>query len=403
MNRKFVASGAGAVVLLGALLAWAFAPRPVEVELAEASLGRFETTIDEEARTRVRDEYIVSAPLAGRLQRITLREGDSVRAGAVLATLLPVMSPMLDERTLQEQQARVGAAAAAVRQAATRIEAARLVLEQAAVEARRTAQLAAQGFVASTKIDADRLAEQAARKDLESAREGEHVARHELEQARAALGVLRGGGANGVFEVRAPVAGRVLKVMDRSETTVALGAPLLELGDTADLEIVAELLTTDALLARPGSAVRIERWGGPGVLQGRVRRIEPAAFTKVSALGIEEQRVNVIIDILSPPQEWAALGDAYRVGVRIVTRDVAGALRIPVSAVFPLPKSTPGAAANAAVFVADAGRARLQAVTVGARNDGEAWIQSGLTAGARVIVYPPATIGDGSAIRERRV
>ncbi len=403
MNIKHAAAILGVVVALGGLMAWAFAPRPIEVEVAQASVGHFETTIDEEARTRVRDRYVVSAPLAGRLERIGLREGDPVKAGSVVATLLPVMSPLLDDRTLQEQRARVGAADAGVRQAATRVEAARLVLEQASIEARRTEQLATQGFVAPTKIDADRLAERAARKDLESAREGEHVARHELEQARAALGVLRGGVGKEVFALRAPIAGRVLKVPDRSETTVALGTPLLEIGDTADLEIVAELLTPDALLAQPGSEVRIERWGGPTILQGRVRRVEPAAFTKVSALGVEEQRVNVLIDIMSPPQQWSALGDAYRVTVRIVTRKVDGALRVPVSAVFPLPGAGADAAGNAAVFVADGGHARLQAVTVAARNEGEAWITAGLQAGTRVIVYPPATIVDGIAVRERQV
>ena len=170
----------------------------------------------------------------------------------------------------------------------------------------------------------------------------------------------------------------MLKVHHQSETAVATGTPLLEIGDTARMEIVAELLTTDALQAVPGSAVRIERWGGPTVLQGRVRRVEPAAFTKVSALGVEEQRVNVLIDITSPAAEWAALGDGYRVGVRIVTRSEAAVLRVPVSAVFPLPAGAGGAGApGSAVFVLDGGRARLQPVTVGARNGSEAWIQRG--------------------------
>ena len=211
-----------------------------------------------------------------------------------------------------------------------------------------------------------------------------------------------GSSARGAFELRSPVAGRVLKVHHQSETVVATGTPLLEVGDTRRMEIVAELLTTDALLAVPGSAVRIERWGGPDVLQGRVRLVEPAAFTKISALGVEEQRVNVLIDLTSPAAAWAALGDGYRVGVRIVTRSEANVLRVPVSAVFPLPADG-GGATGPAVFVLDGGRARLQPVQLGARNGSEAWIQHGLTPGAKVLIYPPAAVQDGAKVRVRSV
>ena len=193
----------------------------------------------------------------------------------------------------------------------------------------------------------------------------------------------------------------LLKLYHQSETAVATGMPVLAVGDTSRMEIVAELLTTDALLTRPGSAVRIERWGGPRVLQGPVRLIEPVAFTKVSALGVEEQRVNVLIDITSPVAEWAALGDGYRVGVRIVTRSEAGVLRVPVSAVFPLPAGA--GAGGHGVFVLDGGRARLQPVQVGARNGSQAWIQDGLQAGARVLIYPPAAVTDGTRVTVREV
>lgn len=397
MKRSTVVSSAVAALALAALLAWAFSPRPVEVEAAEATVGAFETTIDEDARTRLTERYIVSAPLAGRLQRVTLREGDAVAAGDVLATLLPVLSPMLDERSLREQQARVGAAEAALQRAASRIGAAQVARQQARNELRRTEQLAQQGFVAPTKADSDRLAVQAAQKELDSAVDSEHIARHELAQARAALSAVRGG-SGGSFALRAPVAGRVLKLHHASETTLALGEPVVEIGDTRQLEIVAELLTGDALQARPGSVVRIERWGGPTVLQGRVRRVEPAAFTKVSALGVEEQRVKVLIELTSPAADWAALGDGFRVGVRIVTRSETGVLRVPVSAVFPRPQGE-----GHAVFVLDGGRARLRPVTLGARNGSLAWVQQGLQAGERVVVYPPAAVADGVRVRERRV
>jgi HlyD family secretion protein len=178
---------------------------------------------------------------------------------------------------------------------------------------------------------------------------------------------------------------------------VALGTPLLELGDTAKLEIVAELLSTDALQARPGSPVVIDRWGGPGTLQGRVRLVEPGAFTKVSALGVEEQRVKVLIDITSPIDQWRALGDGYRVGVRIVTQSAEGALKVPVGAVFPRREG------GMAVFVIDGGRARLHPIDVAARNGSEAWVRSGLEAGVEVIVYPPPQVADGQRVRARKV
>jgi len=197
MNNKTKIAIAAAAIAVVALLAWAFAPRPVQVEVAEASKGLFETTVDEDGRTRLRERYVVSAPLAGRLQRIALREGDAVEAGATVALLTPVLSPMLDERSQREQSARVGSAEANLQRTATRIEAAKVALQQARNEQRRTEQLAQQGFVAPTKVDADRLAVQAAQKELDTAIESEHVAGHELQQARAALGVTRSTGPAG--------------------------------------------------------------------------------------------------------------------------------------------------------------------------------------------------------------
>lgn len=380
-----------------ALLAWAFAPRPLEVEVAPVSEGPFETHIEEDGKTRLRDRYVISAPLAGTIGRITLREGDAVEAGAPLATITPVLPAMLDERTRREQQLRVEIAQAQRQRVAARIEGAKVALAQARNEQQRSEQLAKQGFVAPTRLETERLAVQAAQRDLEAAVEEGHVAAHEVEQARAALLALTSPGGGRGFALRAPVAGRVLKVVQASEGVVALGAPLLELGDTARLEVVAELLTADALRAAPGSRVRIERWGGDGLLEGRVRRVEPAAFTKVSALGVEEQRVRVLIDLVSPPEQWRALGDGFRVGVRIVTRAMDKVSKVPVSAVFPLPEG------GFAVFVLDGGRARSTPVKLGARNGHEAWIESGVTAGATVIIYPPAATRDGLRVRPRKV
>jgi HlyD family secretion protein len=196
--------------------------------------------------------------------------------------------------------------------------------------------------------------------------------------------------------VRSPVAGRVLRVLQASEGVVALGTPLLELGDVAQLEVVAELLTTDALAALPGSPVRIEDWGGAGTLQGRVKAVEPAAFTKVSALGVEEQRVIVHVELTSPPAQWHALGDGFRVGVRIVTRRVDAALRVPVSAVFPRPEG------GHAVFGVRDGRARVRPVEIGARNAEHAWVTQGLASGDTVLVYPPSAVADGVRVRIRK-
>ena len=398
MKRTTWITGATVGVVSVALVGWAFAPRPLDVELATVTRGPFETTLDEDGRTRLADRYGVSAPLAGRLARITLREGDEVKAGDVLARLQPALTPLLDERSQREQLARVEGSQAGVLLAGKRVEAARVALERARDDLRRSEQLAQQGFIAPTKLTGDRLSVQAAQKELEAATEGEHVARHDLQQARVALGVVRApAAAGGAFELRAPVSGRVLKMHLTSEATVALGTPLIEIGDVSRLEVVAELLTSDALQALPGSAVRIERWGGPVVLQGRVRRVEPAAFTKVSALGVEEQRVNVIIDITSPREQWAALGDGFRVGVRVVTRSEAQVIKLPVGAVFP--QAAP--ASGPAVFVADGGRARLQPVSVAARNGSEAWVTQGVAEGTPVLVYPPAVVTDGVRIRQR--
>jgi HlyD family secretion protein len=395
--------GAVATVAGVAALAWAFAPRAVPIETARATQGHFETAIEEEGKTRLRDRYVVAAPLAGVLARVALREGDTVSAGQVVATLQPVLPPLHDERTLRELRARLATAQAEVDRAQAQVGAAEVVLTRSGHELQRTDALAREGFVSVHKLDADRLAEQAARKGLDTALEGRRVALHAVEQARAALSAVQRGAADGAFVLRAPVAGRVLRVAQTSETPLAAGTPLLEIGDTRQLEVVAELLTTEALQAAPGSTVAIERWGGAQTLAGRVRAVEPAAFTKVSALGVEEQRVKVLIDLLSPPEQWRALGDGYRVTVRIVTRAVEQALIVPTSAVFPLPGDAEpnGNDGTSGVFVVENGRARQREVDVVARNSQHAWLRRGLQAGDAVIVYPPPEVRDGARVAPR--
>jgi HlyD family secretion protein len=397
-RRGWLGGALAAAALLA--LGWAFAPQPLSVELASAAPGPFEVTIDEDGRTRLPDRYVISAPLAGRLARINLRPGDAVAAGAAVATLAPALAPLLDERTAREAQARVEASQALLQRAGARVARAEVGVQQARNELQRSEQLARQGFVAATKLSTDELAAAAAARELEAAQQERHVAGHDVEQARAALGVLRQPGAAParVFEVRSPVAGQVLRVLQPSEGVVALGAPLLEVGQLDTLEVVVELLTTDAPRAAPGTPVRLERWGGQGVLEGRVKRVEPAAFTKVSALGVEEQRVNLVVDISTPRERWRALGDGFRISARIVVTALNEALLVPSSAVFPLPGASD---ARMAVFVAEGGRARLVPVTLGGRNTTVAWVTEGLAAGAHVIVFPPAAVRDGARVRQR--
>jgi HlyD family secretion protein len=346
----------------------------------------------------VADRYVIAAPLSGRLARIALREGDRVEAGMVVAILAPTLSPLMDARTMAEQRGRVETADAGVARAAAGSARARVGLEQARAELKRSEQLSQQGFVSATKLDTDKLALQAAQKELDAAVQAGHMAQHELQTARAALvAVQQGPARGGDFAVKAPVAGTLLRLVQASEAPVALGTPLLEIGDTSRLEVVAELLTTDALQIAPGAPVRIERWGGPGELQGRVRMIEPAAVTKVSALGVEEQRVKVLIDLTSPPALWKALGDGYRVTVRVVAESHAKVLRVPASAVFP---RTDGQA-GMAVFREVGGRAHLTPVELGGRNGSLAWLRGGLAAGESVIVYPPAAVTDGVRVQPR--
>lgn len=404
MKRSTWVTAVCAALATVGLVAWAFAPRPIEVEVSTASQGPFQATIDEDGKTRLRERYVVSAPLAGRLSRVTLREGDRVEAGAVVAELMPMLSPMLDDRTHRELQARLAVARAQRDRVKLRADAARIGLQQARNDATRSEELAAQGFVSLTRLEANRLAVDAAQKEVDAADQERRVADHEVAQASAAVTALRGPQpGTRAFSVRAPVGGRVLRVAQVSESAVALGAPLMELGDTAALEIVSELLTTDALKVQPGSPVLIERWGGAGVLHAQVRRIEPSAFTKVSALGVEEQRVKVVIDITSPPGDWAALGDGYRVGVRVVTLALAQAVQVPSSAVFPLPDADGHGAGAFGVFRLEGGRARLTAVEIGARNASHAWVRKGLAAGTAVVVYPPPAVREGSRVQPRKV
>lgn len=393
--KRYLLAGAGGAIAIG-LLAWAFAPKPVTVETAAVLNARYEQAIEEDGRTRLKDRYTVSAPVAARLMRIALREGDRVQPGETVAILLPVLSAMVDERSAREAAARHAAARANVARAAARLARSQVAAQEAQLELHRTEKLAREGFLSGSRLDSARLALAGAQRDVEGARAEREAAVHEEAQAAAALMPVGAGVQPGKpLAVRSPVGGVVLRVAQPSEATLPAGTALLDVGDPARMEVIAELLTTDAVQAQPGRRAVVERWGGPPV-EGRVRLVEPAAFTKVSALGIEEQRVKVVVDLDQLPPAWSAMGDGYRVTLRIVTQDVAQATVVPVGALFPIGDGGTG------VYRLDGGRARLQPVELGGRNGSEAWVRSGLAPGQTVIVYPPPAVADGKRVRPRQ-
>lgn len=395
MKRKVLFGVLG--LLLLALLGWAFMPAPAEVEVAAVTQGRFERAVQEDGKTRLRERYVVSTPLTGRVARIALKQGDTVERDGVVATLWPVAPALLDERARAEQAARSGAMEASVARAQANVGRAAAALEQVRAELKRSETLAQQGFVSPNQNETGRINVRLREKELESARQEENAARHELEQSRIALkqfSQATPGGTQRTVEVRSPVSGKVLKTLQQSEGIVAAGTPLMELGDPSRLEVAVDILTEDAAQIKPGTAVQLSNWGGPEVLLGQVRLIEPAAFTKVSALGVEEQRVNAIIDITSPPEQWQALGDGFKVDVRVLVQVVDNAVKVPVSALFPV-------GARAGLFVLDGGHARLREVEVAARNGVDAWVKAGLNPGTQVIVYPDTTLKDGDAVKPR--
>ncbi len=384
-----------AVLPLLALPGWLLTPRPLEVELAPLRVGHFERSVEEDGKTRLRERYVVSTPVAGKLGRISLREGDIVERGQMVAQLWPAEPALLDERRLQEQREQVAAMEASVLRANASTARAEAALSQAETDQQRSESLAARGFVSNSHVDTARTTTELRRRELEVAQQEQHGARHQLEQLRIAL--RRGSQPDPLARqpsmVLAPVAGRVLRLRQESEAVVAAGTPLLELGDPAMMEVLVDLLTEDAAQVRPGAPARLSHWGGDSTLEARVRLVEPSAFTKVSALGVEEQRVHVLLDIVSPPDQWRALGDQFRVDVQIPLQTEAQALLVPVSAVFPV-------GSRSALFVADGGRARQVEVELVARNARDAWIRTTtLRPGTLVVAYPPASLKDGQRIR----
>lgn len=380
--------GAGLLVALIIIGLW---PKPLPVEIAVATRGPLTVTVDEEGMTRVRHRYVISSPVGGQLQRIDWKPGAVVEAGkTVLAVLVTRGADLLDARSEAQASAQVDAAGARLELAAAQRLRAQAAARQMAADHVRLKALFAAGSVSQQELDAAEMQAITSAQDERAAEFALRVAEFELTQARAVL--LRGQpNQAAVVEplvIIAPVSGRVLRVFQESERVVPAGFPLLEVGDPADLEARIEVLSRDGVAIAPGARAQLEQWGGAHPLVARVRVVEPSAFTKISALGVEEQRVNVIVDLTDPLEKRPTLGDAYRVEARIVTWESADTLKVPVGALFQR-------GAGWQTYVLDGRAARLRAVTVGHRSSAEAEILDGLSAGDRVIVYPGDKIADG--------
>jgi len=382
IRAKQLTVGLGAAIVgLGAFALFRSVPLPVET--ARVARRALQVTVDEEGETRVRDRYVVAAPVAGRVARIALREGDAVGPGTVVARVFPAP---LDPRTRDQAAARLDAADDARRAAEAGARQARAAHDQAHRGWERARRLAADNSIAPQEREQAELEETSRARELESAEFRAHAAAHEVELARAALAV-----DQQPIAIRSPVAGRVLRVPEPSERVVAAGTPLVEVGDPSKLEIVADLLSAEAVKVRPGAPILIEGWGGGAALRGRLRVVEPSAFTKVSALGVEEQRVNVVADLLDPP---GPIGDRYRVEIRIVVWQGDSVLTVPSSALFRRGDGW-------GVFLVHGGRARQREVVVGHRTPFDVEILRGVAEGDIVIRHPGDRVAEGVKVAPR--
>jgi HlyD family secretion protein len=404
------------VLAVVAALVLSFMPQPIRVDLAVLQQGTLRVTADDDGMTRVRDRYTISAPLQGRLLRVLLEPGDAVHKGeTVIAEFAPNVPQLLDARGRDEAQARLDQATAAVKQAAAWRKQADADLKFASTELTRVAALVAQEIGRSDEFER-------AQRDLERAQQGQNAAGFALDVARFGHTLAAASrreydrladdqthaerrderAAAPAFRLRAPVTGQVLRVFEESTRPMAPGAPILELGDVRQLEVVADYLTQDAVKVRPGMPVFIEGWGGerePGTplwLRGRVRLVEPSGFTKVSALGVEEQRVNIIVDpdfgeAARDAAAWAALGDGFRVELRVELWSADDRLLVPIGALF-------RDQGQWSVFRVEAGHAQLRRVRIGQRNGLQGEVLDGLIAGDQVVLYPSDFIGDGTPV-----
>ncbi len=397
-SRRIIFAVLAGLVILAAVQV--FRPQPILVDLAPITQGPMRVAVTDEGETRIKEIFTVSAPITGRALRIDVDVGDQVRQqSSVLAVIRPSEPEFLDRRAKARAEATVAAAEAAEIQAAAAIAEAESEFRYAESDYTRTKSLAERGNVSTARLEQAEMAFTSATAAIKKARAALQVSRFRLAEARAALLEPKANGAlldaDCCIEVRAPIDGVVLRVIHKSAGIVQRGEPLLEVGDPRDLEIVTDLLSADAVKVAPGAIVEIDGWGGAQTLRGQVRHVEPLAFTKVSALGIEEQRVNVIIDLTDPPQTWSELGHGFRVATHITVWQAEDVLRVPLSALF-------RTADQWAVFVFDEnGRARQAAVTVGQMNDRVAELRDGIPVGAQVVLHPSERIAERARLAVR--
>jgi HlyD family secretion protein len=380
---------AGIGVSAVALVWFGMREKPLGVDSALVRRGTLQVTVDAEGKTRVRDRYVLTAPVAGRLQRIDMPEGTPIRAGDVVARLAPLP---LDAQAVRQAEARVTAAQARVHDADTRVRQARASLEQEQRAAGRITRLVSAGALADRDGEEAVLAVRLRDEELAGANARASAAIADVAQARAALVAVGGGAPGTTVLVRAPADGCLLRVPERSERVVSPGSPIADIGDPGAMELIVDILSSDAARVRPAARVLIDGWGDGEALAGHIQRLEPAAFTRISALGVEEQRVNVIIDIDRAPPE---LGDGYRVEARIVVWEQPSIVMVPVSALF-------RDGAERAAFVVRDGRAELRHIRIGEQGGTDAQVLSGLEVGDRVVVFPSDQIKAGRRVAPAR-
>jgi len=386
-------------VVVAAALAYGFLPKPVPVDVAKAARGPLRVTVEEEGRTRVRDRFVLSAPVAGYLRRIELNAGDRVKKGQQVALLEPLRSTVLDPRSKAEADAAVSAAKATLEAAKEKASAAAADAEYARDNEARMKQLSDSGHIARNDLDQALTASKKAEAMRLSAEAAVLAAKADLERAESVLGysAAEHPAASGkTVVVHAPASGRVLKLHRESEGVVTAAEPLIDIGNPGNLEVKAEVLSADAVKLHTGTAVLFERWGGDSPLEGKVRVVEPSGFTKISSLGVEEQRVNVIVDLTSPSELWKQLGDGYRLDATFILWEGKDVLQVPASALF---RKGDGWA----LFTVQDRRAKITPVEVGKRNGIAAEIVKGLPEGATVITNPDDNILDGRSVRIRSV
>ncbi len=379
--------GAMVIAALAGLAVWTFRPKPIVVETGRVAHGHMQVTIDEDGQTRAHDRFTLAAPVAGRLSRIRLHEGDSVTPQTVIATISPLP---IDARELERTRAEIEALEALRKEALQYVERAEADHEQTVRDLQRYTDLQKQDMVSRQTLEQAQTAEKRAAKELAGARFKAQSAEAEVARARAGLISLEATRENSgrIIDLRSPVASRILRILEPNERVVTAGTPVALLSNPNKIEIVIDLLSADAVQVRPGASVILEGWGGPNPLKARVRMVEPYGFTKVSALGIEEQRVNVIADFVDPPGN---LGDGYRVEARIVIWESPDVLIVPGSALF-------REGEHWSAFVVESGRAHRTSVEIGHRNALEAEVLHGLTPGEQVILHPPNDLKDGAPV-----